>query len=83
MVRMAPSVAGLLSASAVALSLSVACTNAEAIENIPAGTEVTVVTQDGTLVRGKLAKVGTGCGDARRRAARMRPPRFRAAALPR
>ena len=33
------------------------CTRAEAIENIPAGTEVTVVTQDGTLVRGKIAKV--------------------------
>ena len=34
-----------------------ACTRAEAIEKIPAGTEVTVVTQDGTLVRGKIAKV--------------------------
>ena len=34
-----------------------ACTRAEAIENIPAGTEVTVLTQDGTLVRGKIAKV--------------------------
>jgi hypothetical protein len=33
------------------------CTRAEAIEDIPAGTEVTVVTQDGTLVRGKIAKV--------------------------
>ena len=37
--------------------LTAACTRAEAVENIPAGTEVTVVTQDGTLVRGKLAKV--------------------------
>jgi len=52
-----PSVAGLLSASAIALSLSVACSNVEAIDKIPAGTEVTVVTQDGTRVRGKLAKV--------------------------
>ena len=37
--------------------LTAACTRAEAVENIPAGTEVTVVTQDGTLVRGKIAKV--------------------------
>ena len=37
--------------------LAAACTRAEAVENIPAGTEVTVVTQDGTLVRGKIAKV--------------------------
>lgn len=58
MVRMVrPSVAGLLSASALALSLSAACTNAEAIDKIPAGTEVAVVTEDGALVRGKLAKV--------------------------
>ena len=41
----------------VALTLASSCTRAEAIENIPAGTEVTVVTQDGTLVRGKIAKV--------------------------
>ena len=41
----------------VALTLAPSCTRAEAIENIPAGTEVTVVTQDGTLVRGKIAKV--------------------------
>ncbi len=40
-----------------ALTLASSCTRAEAIENIPAGTEVTVVTQDGTLVRGKIAKV--------------------------
>jgi uncharacterized membrane protein len=43
----------------VALTLASSCTRAEAIENIPAGTEVTVVTQDGTLVRGKIAKVET------------------------
>ena len=41
----------------VALTLAPSCTRAEAIENIPAGTEVTVVTKDGTLVRGKIAKV--------------------------
>lgn len=41
----------------VALSLASACTRAEAIEDIPTGTEVTVMTQDGTLVRGKIAKV--------------------------
>lgn len=39
------------------LLLSTACSRAEAIEEIPAGTEVTVRTQDGTLVRGKIAKV--------------------------
>jgi hypothetical protein len=39
------------------LLLTAACARAEAVENIPAGTEVTVVTQDGTLVRGKIAKV--------------------------
>src|SRR5687768_9702657 len=44
-------------ACVVALTLAPSCTRAEAIENIPAGTEVTVVTQDGTLVRGKIAKV--------------------------
>ena len=41
----------------VALTVASSCTRAEAIEDIPAGTEVTVVTQDGTLVRGKIAKV--------------------------
>jgi hypothetical protein len=41
----------------IALMLAPSCTRAEAVENIPAGTEVTVVTQDGTLVRGKIAKV--------------------------
>src|SRR5688572_18050216 len=42
----------------VALTFAPSCTRAEAVEDIPAGTEVTVVTQDGTLVRGKIAKVG-------------------------
>jgi len=37
--------------------LVAACTRTEAIEEIPTGTEVTVMTQDGTLVRGKIAKV--------------------------
>ncbi|HYB93795.1 MAG TPA: hypothetical protein VEC39_02400 [Vicinamibacterales bacterium] len=46
-----------LGSVAIALALSAACARAEAIDEIPAGTEVTVVTQDGTLVRGKLAKV--------------------------
>jgi hypothetical protein len=41
----------------VAATFAASCSRAEAIENIPAGTEVTVVTQDGTLVRGKIAKV--------------------------
>ena len=48
----------LLGASALALLLSTACTRTEAIEEIPAGTEVTVKTADGTLVRGTIAKVG-------------------------
>jgi hypothetical protein len=43
--------------AAMCVLLAAACTRAEAIENIPAGTEVTIVTQDGTLVRGKIAKV--------------------------
>ena len=46
-----------IAASVMTLSLAAACTRTEAVENIPAGTEVTVVTQDGTLVRGKIAKV--------------------------
>ena len=41
----------------VALTLAPSCTRAEAIEDMPAGTEVTVMTEDGTLVRGKIAKV--------------------------
>lgn len=40
-----------------AATFASSCSRAEAIEEIPAGTEVTVVTQDGTLVRGKLASV--------------------------
>lgn len=40
-----------------ALTLAPSCARTEAIEDIPTGTEVTVVTQDGTLVRGKIAKV--------------------------
>jgi hypothetical protein len=52
------STTALLSISVVALLLSTACEKrAEAVEKIPAGTEVTVMTQDGTLVRGKIAKV--------------------------
>lgn len=43
--------------SVMTLSLVAACTRTEAVENIPAGTEVTVVTSDGALVRGKIAKV--------------------------
>lgn len=43
--------------AALYVLLASACTRTEAVENIPAGTEVTVVTQDGTLVRGKIAKV--------------------------
>jgi hypothetical protein len=38
-------------------ALTLACSRTEAIEDMPAGTEVTVVTSDGTLVRGKIAKV--------------------------
>ena len=37
--------------------LTLACTRTEAVEEIPVGTEVTVVTQDGALVRGKIATV--------------------------
>lgn len=37
--------------------MGLACSRAEAIEDMPPGTEVTVVTSDGTLVRGKIAKV--------------------------
>lgn len=42
---------------AITMMLTAACTRAEAIEKIPAGTEVTVVTQDGQLVRGRIAEV--------------------------
>jgi hypothetical protein len=45
-------------AATVLLSgLTLACTRTEAIEEIPTGTEVTVVTSDGALVRGKIATV--------------------------
>src|SRR6185295_13100363 len=39
--------------------LATACARAEAIEKIPVGTEVTVMTADGTLVRGKIAEVNS------------------------
>lgn len=39
------------------LLITAGCARTEAIEKIPAGTEVTVVTQDGTMVRGKIASV--------------------------
>jgi hypothetical protein len=39
------------------LAFAVACTRTEPIEEMPAGTEVTVRTADGTLVQGKIAKV--------------------------
>jgi hypothetical protein len=39
--------------------LATACARAEAIEKIPVGTEVTVKTADGTLVRGKIAEVNS------------------------
>jgi hypothetical protein len=41
----------------VALTLAAGCTRAEAIEDIPEGTEVMVMTEDGALVRGTLTKV--------------------------
>jgi hypothetical protein len=43
--------------AALYVLLASACARTEAVESIPTGTEVTVVTQDGTLVRGKIAKV--------------------------
>ena len=46
-----------LAACLLSSGLLLACSKAEAIEEIPAGTEVTVVTQDGSLVRGKIATV--------------------------
>lgn len=51
------SIAGAVAKTAITLLLTVACTRTEAIEEIPAGTEVTVQTADGTLVRGKIAKI--------------------------
>jgi hypothetical protein len=50
-------IASFVVSGVMALSFASACTRAEAIEDIPTGTEVTVMTQDGTLVRGKIAKV--------------------------
>jgi hypothetical protein len=47
----------IVASSVMTLMLAVACTRTEAVEAIPAGTEVTVRTEDGTLVRGKIAKV--------------------------
>src|SRR6188474_2683799 len=54
---MRTSVAAIVVASSLMGLSFAACTRAEAVENIPAGTEVTVVTDDGTLVRGKITKV--------------------------
>ena len=51
------SLAGTVAKGALYVLLASACARTEAVENIPTGTEVTVVTQDGTLVRGKIAKV--------------------------
>jgi hypothetical protein len=48
-----------LNAIVVGIALTAACTRTEALEEMPTGTEVTVMTQDGTLVRGKIAKVET------------------------
>ena len=47
----------LLTGCVFATFLGLACSRAETIEEMPEGTEVTVVTTDGTLVRGKIAKV--------------------------
>ena len=52
-----PRLASFIVSAIVAAALASSCTRAEAVEEIPAGTEVTVVTKDGALVRGKLAKV--------------------------
>ncbi len=46
-----------LAACLLSSGFLLACSNAEAIEEIPTGTEVTVVTEDGSLVRGKIANV--------------------------
>jgi len=46
-----------LTATVLMSGLTLACARTEAIEEIPAGTEVTVVTEDGSLVRGKIATV--------------------------
>jgi hypothetical protein len=49
--------AAIVASSALTLMLAVACTRTEAVEKIPVGTEVTVRTEDGTLVRGRIATV--------------------------
>ena len=46
-----------LAACVVTTAMLTACTRAQAIENVPVGTEVTIMTQDGSLVRGKLKSV--------------------------
>ncbi len=50
-------VAATIVKTAMTLLLAVACTRTEPIEEMPAGTEVTVRTADGTLVQGKIAKI--------------------------
>ena len=50
-------VAATIVTTAMTLLFAVACTRTEPIEEMPAGTEVTVRTADGTLVQGKIAKV--------------------------
>lgn len=50
-------IAGTIGTTALTLLLTVACTRTEPIDQMPAGTEVTVKTADGTLVRGTIAKV--------------------------
>ena len=52
-----PTVAATIVTTAMTLVLAGACTRTEPIEEMPAGTEVTVRTADGTLVQGKIAKV--------------------------
>jgi hypothetical protein len=47
----------ILAGCVLVTAASLACSNTEAIETMPEGTEVTVVTQDGRIVRGKIAKV--------------------------
>ena len=47
----------LLTGCVLTAVMGLGCSRPEAIEDIPQGTEVTVVTSDGTLVRGKIAKV--------------------------
>ena len=47
----------LLAGCSLLTAAALACSGTEAIEKMPEGTEVTVTTQDGRLVRGKIAKV--------------------------